>query len=255
MNRSQKSGARSQEMRQLEIMEKDHMDHMKNRGREHGFTLMELLIVILMMGVVMAGIYAVYASQQKSFIVQEGVAEMQQNLRAAMFFLVRDIRLAGCNPTGKADAGIKVADVNTISLTMDVRGKNPDDPPDGDTGDPEESVTYALMDSDGDGTADSLGRDTGSGLVAVASNIDALNFVYLDANGNVLVSPLSTADLAKVRTVQLTVVARTEAPSGGYRDKASYKNLQGTVILPPQNDGFRRRIFATNIRCRNLGLL
>jgi type IV pilus assembly protein PilW len=225
------------------------MEYTKIREREQGFTLMELLVVILMMGVVMAGIYAVYTSQQKSFVVQEDVAEMQQNLRAAMFFLVRDIRLAGCDPTGKADAGIKIANANTISFTMDIRGKDPDDPPDGDTGDPEESVTYALMDSDGDGTVDSLGRDTGSGLVAVASNIDALNFVYLDANGNV------TGDLAKIRSVQLTVVARTEAPSGGYVDKASYKNLQGTVVLPPQNDGFRRRVFATNIRCRNLGLL
>jgi type IV pilus assembly protein PilW len=225
------------------------MEYTKIREREQGFTLMELLVVILMMAGVMAGIYAVYTSQQKSFVVQEDVAEMQQNLRAAMFFLVRDIRLAGCDPTGKADAGIKIANANTISFTMDIRGKNPDDPPDGDTGDPEESVTYALMDSDGDGTVDSLGRDTGSGLVAVASNIDALNFVYLDANGNV------TGDLAKIRSVQLTVVARTEAPSGGYVDKASYKNLKGEVVLGPRNDGFRRRVFATNIRCRNLGLL
>jgi type IV pilus assembly protein PilW len=230
-------------------MEIDHMDHMKKRGREQGFTLMELLVVMLMMGVVMAGIYAVYSSQQKSFIVQEDVAEMQQNLRAAMFFMVRDIRLAGCNPTGKADAGVTVANATTISLTMDIRGKDPDDPPDGDTGDPDESVTYALIDTDSDGAVDSLGRDTGSGPVTVASNIDGLNFVYLDANGNV------TADPAKIRTVQLTVVARTEQSSTGYVDKASYKNLQGTVVLPPQNDGFRRRVFATNIRCRNLGLL
>jgi type IV pilus assembly protein PilW len=236
-------------------VEREHMKHTKIREWERGFTLIELLVVILMMGVVMAGIYAVYTSQQKSFVVQEDIAEMQQNLRAAMFFLVRDIRLAGCNPTGKADTGIKTANANTISLTMDVRGKNADDPPDGDTGDPEESVTYALMDTDGDGTLDSLGRDTGAGLLAVASNIDGLDFVYLDGNGNVLSAPVSTADLAKIRSVQLTVVARTESPSNGYVDTASYKNLQGTVVVPPQNDGFRRRVFATNIRCRNLGLL
>jgi type IV pilus assembly protein PilW len=233
----------------LEIVERDRMKYTKKKEWEQGFTLMELLVVILMMGVVMAGIYAVYTSQQKSFVVQEDVAEMQQNLRAAMFFLVRDIRLSGCNPTGKADAGITTANANTISMSMDIRGKNPDDPPDGDTGDPEERVTYALMDTDGDGNVDSLGRDTGAGLVAVASNIEALNFVYLDVNGNV------TADLSKMRSVQLTVVARTEAPSNGYVDTTSYKNLQGTVVLPPQNDGFRRRVFATNIRCRNLGLM
>jgi type IV pilus assembly protein PilW len=239
----------------VEIVERDCMKDTKKKEWEHGFTLIELLVVMLIMGVVMAGIYAVYTSQQKSFVVQEDVAEMQQNLRAAMFFLVRDLRLSGCNPTGKADAGITAANANTISLTMDIRGKNPDDPPDGDTKDPEESVTYALMDTDGDGNVDSLGRCTATtpctpaDFVAVASNIEALNFVYLDVNGSV------TGDLNKIRSVQLTVVARTEAPSNGYVDTASYKNLQGTVVLPPQNDGFRRRVFATNIRCRNLGLM
>jgi len=236
-------------MRQLELTEKDRMNHIRDRKREQGFTIMELLVVILIMGVVMAGIYAVYTSQQKSFIIQEDVAELQQNLRSAMFFLVRDIRLVGCDPTGNADAGITAANVNSISLTMDFRGKDPDDPPDGDVGDPEETVTYSLMDSDGDGTLDSLGRNTGGGLVAVAANIDALNFVYLDGNGAL------TADLNKIRSVQLTVVARTELASTGFRDTASYKNLQGTVVLPAQNDGFRRRVFATNIGCRNLGLL
>jgi type IV pilus assembly protein PilW len=223
-------------------MERDQMNHRKKKEREQGFTIVELLVVILMMAVVMAGIYAVYTSQQKSFVVQQDLAEMQQNLRAAMFFMVRDIRLAGCNPTGKADAGIVTANGSSISMTMDIRGKNPDDPPNGNTLDPEESVTYSLIGTD-------LVRDTGGGPVAVASNIDGLNFVYLDANGN------ETADLTKIRTVQVTVVARTEQPSIGYVDTASYKNLRGTVVLSAQNDGFRRRVFATNIRCRNLGLL
>ena len=82
------------------------------RGCDQGFTLLELLVVILILGVVMAGVYSVYTSQQKSFLIQEDVAEMQQNLRAAMFSMVREIRLAGCNPTGKATAGIVTANAN-----------------------------------------------------------------------------------------------------------------------------------------------
>ena len=226
------------------------MKGLRKTGCDQGFTLLEVLVVILILGIVMAGVYSVYTSQQKSFLIQEDVAEMQQNLRAAMFTMVREIRLAGCNPTGKATAGIVTANVSTISVTMDISGNNPNvDPPDGDTGDANEAVTYALMDTDSDGTIDSLGRNTGGGLQPVASNIDAMNFVYLDGNGNV------TADLTQIRSVQVTVVARTENPSVGFRNTASYRNLQGAVIFTAPGDAFRRKVFATNIRCRNLGLL
>src|SRR4030042_677723 len=116
------------------------------RGCDQGFTLLEVLVVILILGIVMAGVYSVYTSQQKSFLIQEDVAEMQQNLRAAMFSMVREIRLAGCNPTGKATAGIVTANVNSIAITMDISGNNPNvDPPDGDTNDPNEAVTYELI--------------------------------------------------------------------------------------------------------------
>ena len=130
------------------------------------------------------------------------MAEMQQNLRAAMFFMAREIRMAGCNPTGGANAGFVTANVNTINFTMDLRGKDPDDPADGDTGDPNENVTYALGDSNGDGSIEIL-RDTGGGQQPVAENIDALDFVYLDENGNI------TASNMAIRSVQITIVART----------------------------------------------
>lgn len=228
------------------------MKGQRKRGCDQGFTLLEVLVVILILGIVMAGVYSVYTSQQKSFLIQEDVAEMQQNLRAAMFSMVREIRLAGCNPTGKATAGIVTANANSIRVTMDISGNNPNvNPPDGDTGDPNEDLTYALVDTDGDGTTDSLVRIRPGDLVPplVASNIDVLNFVYLDGNGNV------TTDLTQIRSVQLTVVARTENLSVGFRNTTLYRNLQGTVIFTAPGDAFRRKVFSTNIRCRNLGLL
>jgi type IV pilus assembly protein PilW len=232
----------------LEIEEKHKMKGQRKTGCDQGFTILELLVVILILGVVMAGVYSVYTSQQKSFLIQEDVAEMQQNLRAAMFSMVKEIKLAGCNPTAKATAGIDPAsNANSITISMDLSGNNPNvDPPDGDTNDPNESVTYALI----PGTSD-LGRRAGAlgTPQPVASNIDAINFVYLDGNGNV------TADETQMRSVQLTVVARTEKPSTGYTDTASYTNLQGTVVFTAPGDAFRRRVFTTNIRCRNLGLL
>ncbi len=216
---------------------------------QKGFTLIEFIVTMAIMGIVLAGIYSVYYSQQKSFIVQDEVAEMQQNLRAAMFFMAREIRMAGCNPTGKASAGIESdSNANTIHFTMDLRGKDPDDPSDGDTADDNENITYALGDSNGDGIIEIV-RDTGDGIKPVAENIDALDFVYLDANGNPGAGPSTT------RSVQITLVARTGKGDQGYRDTATYYNLQNAPIFTALGDNFRRRRLATNIKCRNLGLL
>ncbi|UCG12592.1 MAG: prepilin-type N-terminal cleavage/methylation domain-containing protein [Deltaproteobacteria bacterium] len=221
---------------------------MKN---EKGFTLIELLVAMLVAGIVMAGVYSAYYSQQKSFVVQDELAEMQQNLRAAMFFMAKEIRMAGCNPTGSANAGIEDdSTANTIHFTMDLRGKDPNSVADGDTGDPGENITYTLADLNGDGIMEIV-RDTGSGQEMVAENIDALHFDYLKEDGT------TTTDRLLMRSVQITIVARTGRGDLGYVDNETYYDLQDpkNAIFGPAGDNFRRRRLATNIKCRNLGLL
>ncbi len=69
---------------------------MKNISiRCNGFTLIELLVAMAVSGIVAAAIFTVFKSQQDSYIVQEDVAAMQQNLRAGMSMLSRDVRMAG----------------------------------------------------------------------------------------------------------------------------------------------------------------
>ncbi|MBW2031277.1 MAG: prepilin-type N-terminal cleavage/methylation domain-containing protein [Deltaproteobacteria bacterium] len=214
---------------------------------KQGFTLMELLVAMAMAGIVMGSVFSVYYSQQKSYVVQEEVSGMQQNLRAALYLMAKEIRMAGCDPTGTAGAGITTAGASSISFTLDLRGKDPDDPPDGDTGDANENITYTLYDFGSDGDMD-LGRDTGSGNSPVAENIDAINFVYLDGSGN------PTASLSQIRSVQITIVARTGRNIRGYTDNNTYTNLQGATIFGPAGDNVRRVRLATNVKCRNLGL-
>jgi len=60
-----------------------------------GFSLVELLIVLVISGVIMAAVFQVFNSSQRSFIIQNDVAEMQQNVRVAKMFLERDVRMAG----------------------------------------------------------------------------------------------------------------------------------------------------------------
>lgn len=224
--------------------------------KKEGFTLSELLVAMVISAVVMAAIHSSYTSQARSYVVQEQMAAMQQNLRAAMFYMEKETRMAGCDPTRAANAGITTANASSISFTEDIRGAAEGSNPDADTNDPNESITYSLA------AGDLLRNDMyGIGTKSIAQNIDALNFVYLDGasppnvldddgNGNV------TTSISDIRSVQITVVARTDRadPQDKYTDTSSYTNQQGTVILAAQNDHFRRRLLTTTIRCRNLGL-
>ena len=128
---------------------------------------------------------------------------------------------------------------------------NPAPPP---VNDSNEQIRYALTnDVNKDGIADgspcNLGRETwGGGLQTVAENIDALDFVYLDADGN------TTTTLTDIRSVEITIVARTGRALRAVKDNNLYYNQQGTQILGAQNDNFSRKSTTTFIKCRNLGI-
>lgn len=208
-----------------------------------GFSIMELLVAMVIAGVVMAAIYYTYYSQQKSYVAQQQVAAMQQNLRAAMLYMEKEIRMAGCDPTGFANAGITTADTGSMSFELDIRGDTEGSGPDGDTDDPDEVITYSRS-----------GTDLLRNGNLIAEEIDALDFVYLDRDGVSLATPV--VNQSRIRSVQITIVARTGREDPGYINTIAYYNQLDLVnpILPVQNDGFRRRFLTTNIKCRNLGL-
>ena len=56
---------------------------------------MEVMSALVILAIAMTAVFATFISQQKSFTVQNRVAEMQQNLRQAVEYMSRDIRLAG----------------------------------------------------------------------------------------------------------------------------------------------------------------
>jgi len=216
----------------------------KRSLNEQGFTIIELLVGMVIFLLALTAIYSTFQAQHKSYLMQQEVAAMQQNLRAAMFYMQREIRMAGCDPTGDANAGIVTANSDSISFTEDVRGDSAGSDPDGALDDPNENITYNLDDSDGDGIDDELDRNNQT----VAQNIDALNFVYLDANG------IETAVLADIRSVEITIVARISRPLRDSPNNRDYFNQRNTQILSAQGDRYSRKRLTSAIKCRNLGL-
>lgn len=220
------------------------------RLNKQGFTLVELLVALAISGVVMAGIYSSFYSQQKSYVAQEQIVAMQQNLRAAIYIIEQEIRMAGCDPNGTAQAGIQSISNNTINFTLDITNTAGTGDPDGDCDDANEDITYSLYTADG---IQKLGRKSTSAAnnQPVAENIDALDFVYLDANGT------PTATLASIRSVQITLVARTGRGDPGYTNNEPFYNQNPDgqeLIYTAPNDSFRRKRLTTEVKCRNLGL-
>ena len=61
----------------------------------HGFTLVELLVSVAVLGVVMIYVFGSFGAQHKAYTVVDQVTETQQNVRAIGELLERDLRHAG----------------------------------------------------------------------------------------------------------------------------------------------------------------
>jgi len=62
---------------------------------QRGFTITELMISVAIAGVILGALSGLFLSRQKSLGVQDQEAEMHQAARAAMDFMVREIRMLG----------------------------------------------------------------------------------------------------------------------------------------------------------------
>lgn len=246
-----------------------------------GFTLVELMIVVLLTAIAVIAIYRGYTSFSHSADVQEQIIEMQQNLRIGMHWLEKDLRRAGMNEENDETAGFTLADNNTVEFTMDLGGTNfnvyDDIKPctgnpegDGDVLDSCEMITYARLDPDGDGVFGLYRNDEnespGTAGDQIISNLEALRFVYLDEDGNTIdpdpatgTTELSNEQMENIRSVEITIVVRTTNEDYRYTNNDPYLNtipVGGSLVtvLPKQDDNFRRRVLSKVIKIRNAGL-
>ena len=239
------------------------------RRKERGFTMVELLVAMAITAVVMAAVYTLYKTQQDSYIAQDQVVEMQQNVRASLYQMARDMRMAGFNPQRAPNVGgfvtqlpddgggTTTTNATNIAFTIDQDSNGVIDI-DAD----DEQIAYRLDNATGALQKFRVSDDTWQ---TVADNISALDFVYLDLNGADITVPVRDTPTAlygttnlpyidSIRSIEMSIVARTGRIDTSFGGTPAYFNQQGVEILAAQADHYRKRLINTTIFCRNLGL-
>ena len=202
-----------------------------DKNREHGFTLVDILVGLAMASIVMAAIISLFTSVGRSYTIQNVAADVQQVTRAGVEHMTQNIRMAGLDPLGTAGAEIKEFTADKIRFTLDrcdlpVGGPEGCGSPDGDVDDKFENVTYR-WDPGERKLKQTLYAGTGSVYTeTLVENVSNLSFTYLDKDDGL------TSDVTAIRTVVIAM----------------------TVEDPAGRAGMIKRTYSARVRCRNLGL-
>jgi len=236
--------------------------------RHEGFTLVELVLAMVISTIIAAAVFAAYTAQQRTYLAQEQVAELQQNLRAGMDILTRELRTAGFDPTGNVGATIITADPGHIEFTKDITDAAGTGDSNGVLDHPSEWLDFGFSaavgnDADRNGIPDTggvlpLSRQTRlpppavpSGYQTLVENIQAIELHYLDEDGNTLPAPIDPGD---IRAVQVSLLARAGRPDENFQNNNATYTAASGATWGPYNDNFRRRLSIMTVQTRNMGL-
>ncbi|BCS97147.1 hypothetical protein DSLASN_27790 [Desulfoluna limicola] len=210
--------------------------HTRTLDDDRGLTLVELIVALALATMVSLALVSTFTSYSRTRTVQENVIAMQQNLRAALYLMGRDLRMAGYrgpDPTSAPAAGFITANATTLSFSMVDETTNA-----------LTTVSYQY-----DGTSDTLRRSDGTMTnELVAENIDGVEYYYTLSDGSQSTTP---TPLGNIRSVQIAILARTDRNDRDFSNATTYTRPSGAT-WGPYNDGRRRRLGESVILFRNM---
>jgi prepilin-type N-terminal cleavage/methylation domain-containing protein len=244
---------------------------MKN---DNAFTLVEILVVLLIFSVISAVIAGGILFGHRIKASQEGIIEIQQNVRVAMAMLSRDIRMAGYELDPRWDLS-KSRTLNSITTgTVDLQGKTC--PNNSDTleikyivsisgvGETTATVTYYLEDTNfmrryqNPSEPDTDNQDRKD---LIATNIDAIWVTYLVSNGSTTVSwssspanPSSsnTSNTPVTRAVGITLIGGSTLRNQDFNAAQTFTEPNvGNQTVTFQNQ-IDHRMYSTVVELNNI---
>jgi prepilin-type N-terminal cleavage/methylation domain-containing protein len=227
------------------------------KNTKKGFTIIEVMIAMALSSAVLAAVYQTFHSQQRSYTMQSEAATMEQNLRGSLYLLTRELRSAGYNPTQATTDNFRFVTSFASPNNLFVVNYTTD-----------HSIVAFTSDTDGNGAIASNSNeqmayrfneaqktlerfndaqaDTTKKWEIVASNIDAVYFMYFDQNKNV------TTDPDNIEYVDIALLARMGRQDSKYTNTKVYTNKAGVNLCSAcVGDHYHRRLLTTTIQIRN----
>jgi prepilin-type N-terminal cleavage/methylation domain-containing protein len=190
-----------------------------NWENHKGFTLIELLVAMGLSLMVLSAVYGVYRVQAHTVRAQEFKMEAQEDARAALDMMVREIRNLGFFSSGVTCTSVPIltATTTTFQFVYDVNGDCLYTGTVATVG-ADENVTYAL-------TGGNITRAVNGGAAQplTAGNVtNIILFTYFDNAG------IATTTLANIKRVNITISVQsrsTDAQFGGLQTVTMNSNV------------------------------
>lgn len=97
-------------------------------GSERGFTLLEMMVALVVFALIGVAIYQVLVHTNQSEEVGSSVSEAQQNARAALDLILRDLRQAGYGIDNSTNVPIETASQYRVTFVLDQNDNGTVDP-------------------------------------------------------------------------------------------------------------------------------
>jgi prepilin-type N-terminal cleavage/methylation domain-containing protein len=200
-----------------------------------GVTLIELMIALVISAVLVGGTYSIFISQQRTFILQDQVVGAQQDGRAALIIMAKDLRMAGML-TG-------VDGFSVYGATEAITPTNSSTAPD------QVRVVYAAEEFTSGGTSATVTNVAGS-QVTLSASIGA----FFNSSTKQYVAFEGVTHVYQVSSVAGNILTLSESPSANLatfnarvlRVRAITYNVSGNALQRNDGEGAQTLAGATN---------
>ena len=189
-----------------------------------GFTLVEVILALALSAVTIASIYSLYLSIVKTQAVREQILDMQQQARAAMDLITRELKMAGFDPRGVNRDELKANDFFGVTIALSELTIKADLNGNGVPTDANESIVFSH-----DPETVTLRRNTGGGRQPLGENIEDFSFRFFNSEGEL------TAQSERIRQIEVSITARTAKPDPQYSQNGGYRTITLNSRVTPRN--------------------
>jgi prepilin-type N-terminal cleavage/methylation domain-containing protein len=183
---------------------------------QRGFTLTELLVVATVLGMILAGVVLIQMQGQQAYLFGSHRVEVQQNNRAALELMVRDLRSA--------------ESVTTLGSPTDLTFVTCQDPY------PTSAPTTPCLPADVvtvryQVVGTTLNRTVGGTTTPLIGGVQTLTMAYYSAWNGATNTGTMTTTPASVKLVRLQLVTGTEDYAGAGSPAKQYATMESLVRL------------------------